>query len=364
MIDVKNERIKISIIVPFYNAERYLAVAVDSLLHQTLDSIEIIVVNDGSTDSSGKIADEYASRYKNITVLHQQNQGVSTARNAGMAQARGEYIGFVDADDWMEPNACERMYNTAKTYDCDIVSCDFAFISHDTMRREAKFPFDKGKCMHKDRIYSEILPFFIKSDSFASPCNKIYRLKTIKENKIYFPKDIFIGEDYIFNMLAYHKARTVFHIAEVLYNYRIAHESATNSLSKRLMDNYIRVYVLKDSIIKDWSFINPEKRRELAAQWLINAVLTFVCRQIYHGGISGIIQARQHMNNEFIRERIKELGQSFCYESRFMNYVFHAFSDRSCFRMVMAVFYVKYISPQIARMRGFLNEEKASVCDR
>lgn len=116
--------IKVSIIVPVYNVEKYLKKCLDSLVNQSLKAVEIIVVNDGSTDSSQKIIDLYADKYPNIIALTKKNGGLSDARNYGLRYASGEYIGFVDSDDYVELNMYELMYHKAKEEDCDIVECD------------------------------------------------------------------------------------------------------------------------------------------------------------------------------------------------------------------------------------------------
>ena len=117
--------IKVSIIVPVYNSEKYLQTLINSLIAQTLKEIEIIVIDDGSTDSSGKILDDYQSELEKIKVIHKQNAGVSAARNTGLEVASGEYIGFVDSDDWIEKDMYEKLYNTAKLKNCNVVICNF-----------------------------------------------------------------------------------------------------------------------------------------------------------------------------------------------------------------------------------------------
>ena len=107
-----NNNIKISIIVPVYNVEKYLRECLDSLINQTLEDIEIICVNDGSTDSSPQILEEYASRDSRIRVFHQENQGVSVAYNYGIKQVKGKYFTIVDSDDWIREDSCELLYET------------------------------------------------------------------------------------------------------------------------------------------------------------------------------------------------------------------------------------------------------------
>ena len=105
----------VSIIIPVYNVEKYLQQCVGSVLAQTYKHLEIVLIDDGSTDQSPRMCDEYAAQYENIYVFHKQNGGASTARNIGLENAKGEYIFFLDSDDWLEPNALETMITTAKS---------------------------------------------------------------------------------------------------------------------------------------------------------------------------------------------------------------------------------------------------------
>ena len=112
--------IKVSVVVPAYNVENYIEDCLKSLINQTLKEIEIIVVNDGSTDNTFEIINKYANLDFRIKVISQENQGISVTRNNGIKIAKGEYIGFVDSDDWVDENYFEELYNTAKKFDADI----------------------------------------------------------------------------------------------------------------------------------------------------------------------------------------------------------------------------------------------------
>ena len=121
----KNEPL-ISIIVPVYNVEKYLSKCIDSIINQTYKNIEIILIDDGSTDSSGAICDKYALVDSRIHVLHIENSGVSNARNVGLNHATGDYIGFVDSDDYIEPNMYELLLEELIADDVDVVQCNHA----------------------------------------------------------------------------------------------------------------------------------------------------------------------------------------------------------------------------------------------
>lgn len=117
--------VELSIVVPIYNVEKYLKKSVDSIIDQTFKNVEIILVDDGSTDSCGEICDEYEKKDNRIKVIHKVNGGLSSARNAGIKASIGRYIGFIDSDDWINPKMYESMINLATNYDADIVQCDF-----------------------------------------------------------------------------------------------------------------------------------------------------------------------------------------------------------------------------------------------
>ena len=137
---------KVSIIVPVYKVEKYLRKCIDSIINQTLKDIEIILVDDGSPDNCGKICDEYAAKDTRIKVIHKENGGLSSARNAGMEVAEGEYIGFVDSDDWIESDMYMTLWQKAKDINADLVNSDY-FRNNDRIKTniQKNIVYDK-KC--------------------------------------------------------------------------------------------------------------------------------------------------------------------------------------------------------------------------
>ena len=186
--------IKVSIIVPVYNMEKYLRECLDSLVNQTLKDIEIICINDGSKDNSLEILNEYSQKDSRIKVINKENEGQGVARNLGISKAQGEFIGFVDPDDWVELDMYEKMYNQAKTLDSEIVICDHTRYSEFDQKSWKPRTFDKaispvksvrlnvesGKNIDKELINSTLL---------VSPCysvNKIYNREFLLKNNIKF----------------------------------------------------------------------------------------------------------------------------------------------------------------------------------
>lgn len=168
---------KVSIIVPIYNVEKYLKRCIDSLIEQTLDDIQIILVNDGSTDNSEKIAKEYAIKHQDkIIYLEKENGGLSDARNYGLPYATGEYIAFLDSDDYIEKEAYQEMYEKAKATNADYVECDFIWEYPNKLKEDKRVDYTNKK---------EMLAFVR-----VVAWNKLIKREIIEENKFKFPKGL------------------------------------------------------------------------------------------------------------------------------------------------------------------------------
>lgn len=208
---------KLSIIVPVYKVEEYLGECVDSLLSQTIDDYEIILVDDGSPDNSGKIADEYAAANPDmIRVLHIDNGGQGRARNFALDIAKGDFVGFVDSDDWVTHDMYEKMYTRAAETGADVVVCDF-------MER-----FADGR--------ESMLPASLQDNwlgSAGSSCNKIFRRSLV--GALRFPVGLWY-EDFYFSALMLLRSKHTEFIAEPLYIYRRGQESTmhNNNAAKNL----------------------------------------------------------------------------------------------------------------------------------
>ena len=206
---------KISIIVPVYNVEVYLRECIDSILKQTYTNLEIILVNDGSTDSSLDICKEYKKKHKNIMIVDKKNGGVSDARNAGLDVATGEYIMFSDPDDFYAPNSCEVLYNAIKKTGVEFVSANFAFTNNDGT------PWKKP--MFSDKFQeTEITIEDYQKSFYLLNCgvwNKIFRREFIEKNKMRFEIGL-PSEDDIFITYAFMKAKKAYYIKDIVYFYR------------------------------------------------------------------------------------------------------------------------------------------------
>ena len=208
----------ISVIVPIYNVEKYLSKCIESIINQTLANIEIILVNDGSTDNSGKIADEYSNLDNRIRVIHQQNSGQGSARNKGIEISNGKYIGFVDADDWIDADMYEKMYEKAINRNADIICCSRKVFDEEY---NLKLIVDV-KEVEYDSVKSD-LPNYVINDLLypqtVSTCNKIYLSKVIKRNDIKFRSVKEVGsEDTLFNYCTLLHANKIITEKNTFYN--------------------------------------------------------------------------------------------------------------------------------------------------
>jgi glycosyltransferase involved in cell wall biosynthesis len=211
----------ISIIVPVYNRINKLQLAVNSLLQQTYRDLEIILIDDGSTDGSSEICDELSVKDKRIHVIHQSNQGVSAARNAGLKQAKGEYIGFVDSDDVVEPTMYEIMLQTMQNYSVDLVVCGVTnkhFNKHDKLARIQKISHKNEVIRRKEEIVSEVLKL-LRSALMHSVWNKLYRTDILIGERIAFPCGIPFGEDLLFNIEYLKNTTSIGFLSDCLYIY-------------------------------------------------------------------------------------------------------------------------------------------------
>lgn len=225
-------RPNVSIIVPVYNMEQYLTQCMDSVVRQTLNEIEIIIVNDGSTDSSLKICEDYKQKDPRIKLINKENGGLSSARNAGMKIATGEYIGFVDSDDFIKENMFEILYERAKTNDADIVICNSYL--YDQHGAEELKPAWVNEYI-QDKIYTT----FEERQDLLYPCLawlKIYRNSFLTKYNLSFAEGI-IFEDNPWNMKILSHANKIVGIRDFLYFYRDRTDSIMSSLKRDSQNN-------------------------------------------------------------------------------------------------------------------------------
>ena len=197
MKNVYNDYVmKISVIVPFYNVESYFSRCITSILNQSFSDFELILVNDGSTDNSLNIANSFAKNDNRVIVVSQKNAGQASARNHGLKVAKGEYIAFVDSDDWVENYMLERLITVIEAYDADVVQCRFEFDNEYTGAKKEYRRFNvKQLVNHKDIIIDSLLV----KNILVSPWAKLFRRSFLIDNNLFFEEGI-VNEDTLFTL--------------------------------------------------------------------------------------------------------------------------------------------------------------------
>ncbi|MCU7212133.1 glycosyltransferase family 2 protein [Turicibacter sanguinis] len=244
---------KISIIVPIYNVEKYLSKCVDSILNQSFKDFELILVNDGSTDESGKICDAYSLKDKRIKVIHQSNKGVGSARNVGINCAIGEYIAFIDPDDYIHENMYEILYKASIKDEADIVICNFYLVDEQTEMLLDSKPSIKGIF---DSIQSGIdclKDFYRLDDYYILPWNKLYKKNLF--NNIYFPEGLIYEDEYIAHKLFF-KSKNVVCLKECYYYYLQRKSSILGSSSNIKKADKILAKLDRIKFYKEHNLIN------------------------------------------------------------------------------------------------------------
>ncbi len=216
--------IMISIIVPIYNAEKWLKRCLDSLLAQTFTDIEILMINDGSSDNSLSICENYAAQDNRFTVFTQENAGVSAARNLGLNHAARPYVQFVDSDDYLETDACQKLMDAIT--DCDLSLCGMRIWQNDTVLRTPHLP--AGKINLRDSVDH----YFNLRRINLGPCNKLYRRDLIGDLR--FQRGLSIGEDTLFVLDYMQKIEHISIVEDCLYNVVLDND---NSLNKKFFEN-------------------------------------------------------------------------------------------------------------------------------
>lgn len=296
---------KISIIVPIFSAEKYLASCVESLINQTHSNIEIILVNDGSTDKSGELCEKYASIDERITVIHKENGGVSSARNAGLDIATGEWIGFVDADDIAEPDMYEYLLNAAIENGADIVQCAMIFETENNAYRVCNPPSDL--IANGDKNLSDD---FFKHLS-GGVCCKLFKSSLIKELR--YDQNFSIGEDMRFNLDALVNSKRALLKTEAKYHYIQQKGSATNSVpTKQSLTSYLKMLEKAkldfEKHITLLNFLNVETIK--AAMDVCSKAVRFGFDKIFCEARQALIESKSHTRRSILltkKQKIKSM---------------------------------------------------------
>lgn len=239
---------RISFIVPIYNAASFLQECLTSIQHQTLHDIEIICINDGSTDNSASIVESYAAHDERIKTIHQEHQGTSHARNNGIKNANGQYLAFVDADDYISPNMAKTAFEAAEKDSADIVVFGGQTFPHNIKwANDALSPSNKLFC--SDSIHA----LFHEKGSRPFASNKLYKRELIYQCRVLFPESLTLGEDQAFQFVVFPRASRIRFISDKLYYYRQHSSSLLASYTQNKPLRFLQHVKLVTWVWKQWN---------------------------------------------------------------------------------------------------------------
>ncbi len=294
----------ISIIVPIYNVEKYLNKCIESIVNQTYENIEIILIDDGSNDNSGIICDEYAKKDNRIIVVHKENGGVSSARNKGLKIAKGEWISFVDADDWIEQIFCQTLLNKVTQEQADIALCGYNRITDNQIEKINA---------NNQEVFLNSNEYLVKSlnpqTGFGFCHMKLIKKEVLKS--ISFNERIEVGEDALFNIqLSTYIKKAVF-LKQPLYNYRINNQSVV----KRYDENYANKYLKSMKIIEEyiWQEYNEENEENIEIKqnyynFVAYHIMLIIVNYCYHPDNKMCNAQRKNMLKEVINNDLFIIG--------------------------------------------------------
>lgn len=256
---------KISIIVPVYNTEKYLPRCVDSLMNQTYGNLEILLIDDGSKDSSGRICDEYAEKDKRIRAVHKENGGLISAWKRGVTESCGEYLNFVDSDDWVDGNMIEEMAEQLTGSDREIVASDYVIEKENGERQFVWQQLPPGEYLRKD-MEEKVIPNLLGRENryvTISRCMKLISRRLIEENMKYSNPAVVVGEDATIMLPSLIDCRRLFIMDhKAYYHYLYVNESMVHKYDGRLYDNIQLLAKTAGQIVTDKFEGEEQKERQ------------------------------------------------------------------------------------------------------
>lgn len=335
---------KISIIVPVYNEEHYLERCINSLLCQTIEEYEIILVNDGSTDGSDVIINNFALKDSRIVSVHQVNKGVSAARNNGISISKGEYIGFVDADDWVEADMFEKLYKAAGDNDCDVAVCNYEY-EQEGKKHAVDFKIPKSKVLVKEQIVSRVLKYLLSNSEFSSVVNKLYKRSFILENNICFDDDREYAEDFLFNFYTLSAAERLIYINNCGYHYCENLKSTVHRNMPKLFERSAEHYIMCIKLVNMRYPNDGEFKKAIACCFIHTCISAFYYYLILNDNLSFVNKWRiiyKIVNNEHVQEAVRLTeGTEYQSMSRYNEYMVEMVKKRRVSVIIAGILYLR-----------------------
>lgn len=257
----------ISVLVPVYNVEKTLDRCMQSIFRQTFQDFEVILVDDGSTDNSGTLCDEYEKQYENVRVIHKENEGLGPTRNRGIREALGEFIYHCDSDDWLKEDLLEKAYHSITDANADV--CIFGYDIF-TEQNDKIIPYDSirignGNYTTKETVRELFTRQYFNAFVVMSACNRIYRRSFLLDNDIFFPP-LRRCQDMAYSLLLFDKLEKLVTIEESFYCYIIEPSVYKGRSYEEMLETYMTVYHLTSQCFARWSLLDKAIERRLVNQ--------------------------------------------------------------------------------------------------
>lgn len=313
---------QVSIIVPVYNVENYIERCLNSLVNQTFKDIEVITINDGSTDKSLELINKYAKEDIRVSVIDLGDEGVSYCRNLGIEKANGKYIMFVDSDDWIDSNMIEAMYKKAEENNLDLVMCSYIreFKDHS---KEKRFNLPEEIIYKEDKVKNELLRKLVGPvkeelsnpemlDALGTVWGKLYRADILKENKLKFVdlSEIGSAEDTLFNIFTFNYLKKVMFLNKPMYHYwRDNPKSVTSQYNPKLKEQRKVFFKYISDFIKENNFeqVFEEALNNRICTSVLGLGLIECSKNNKVSGINKIKNIKKIINEEYVRNAYKNL---------------------------------------------------------
>ena len=315
---------KISVIVPVYNTEKYLHRCVDSILAQTFTDFELLLIDDGSTDGSGAICDEYAQKDSRVRVFHKENGGVSSARNLGLDNARGEWISFVDSDDWIEYSSIQNLINQG---DADLIIGSVSIEPQGNIRNLSSKEKIEGDELNR------ILTTEINNFVISSPFAKLYKNKIIKENSLRFNEELCLGEDNVFVKSYLIYALSLRCVNKICYHYQDIGDDFYYKYNKSFLP--ILNYYYEISAI--YKILEKEKSIVIPKQGVVGLVYNFVCTSLESQGVDDLEHICTFLTDESVQEILSKRKSLHIKNMLFLSHIFNGYVLFAYYRIVLII---------------------------
>lgn len=282
----------VDIIIPLYNVERFFEKCLNSIINQTYHETEIIMTDDGSPDESGILADELAMSDGRAITIHQQNRWLGGARNSALKIAGGEYILFVDSDDYLRLDACEKLMQVVKKNDVDMVLFDIQHV--DSEYHEGLIsspPIEPNRCIVGEEARDILFDLIVSSHKINNAWMKLYKSSLIQQNKLFFDESIRYAEDYEFCLRLFPCVQSMIHVTQPIYYYVFNDKSIMHSADPLIVDKFILLYKHREVFMKRYGWDTEEYLKKSA---ILLLTMIAKCLPKYLGQV-GLGNARKYI---------------------------------------------------------------------